>query len=909
MKTAELGTAPERDSRNEAFCPDSGLGDLELSDLIDASSVQSLLEDFYKFSRIPMGIIDLNGKVLVEVGWQSICLDFHRKNLKTSIHCRESDTHLSAGIPAGEIKVYKCRNNLWDAATPIIIGGRHMGNIFAGQFFFDDEEVDVDLFRAQAKRYGFDEEEYLAALAAVPRVSREAVRSGMEFCMKFSKLLSQSSYNNLHLSRSLEERDSLIGELQSAQERLRESRRMLAAELDAAHHLSRLGTRMIEADDIEALYEKILDTAVAVMHADYASLQSFHPEDGGRLRLLGSRGFNHQATEFWQWVSPDSQSTCGMALHSGRRVHVADVRTCPVMAGSEDQKTYLQTGIRAVQTTPLLSRSGTLLGMLSTHWREAHEPTANQLRALDLVARQAADLIDRRQAEDALRARESFYRQTLESIPGMVFTTRPDGFCDYQSRQWESYTGIPVSDHIGDGWNDLLHPEDRPRAYAAWRKAVDGGAPYDLEYRVRRHDGEYEWFKVIGRPIHDEEGRIARWFGVAANIHELKQTEEKLTAAKAVAEEASRAKSEFLANMSHEIRTPMTVFLAAVENLLRMDEDPERLKLLAMADRSARRLRSLIDDILDFSRIEARRMDLEEEPLDLRATIGDALEMFSLHARGKGLRLTAAVAPEAPRTVIGDPGKLGQVLINLIGNAVKFTHKGEIRVSAQPRGAGVEFSVADTGIGIPEEKRHLLFKSFSQVDSSFSRDYGGTGLGLAISKGLVELMGGDICVRSRDGGGSVFSFTLPLKLSHPHRPPAAADSDQDGNPAEKPAVRILLAEDDSLIREMLCSMLERRGWQVSTAETGVKALESWTEGDFDLILMDLQMPEMNGLEVTREIRLREGDGNSRTSIVGLTAHARGEILKECLGSGMDRVLTKPVSMKDLFSAIEGSLSP
>jgi CheY-like chemotaxis protein len=351
----------------------------------------------------------------------------------------------------------------------------------------------------------------------------------------------------------------------------------------------------------------------------------------------------------------------------------------------------------------------------------------------------------------------------------------------------------------------------------------------------------------------------------------------------------------------------MTVFMAAVEHLLQIDRSPERRHLLGMAEQSAQRLRSLIDDILDFSRIEARRVDLIEEAFDLRSCVREAIDLFVLPARAKNLRLDLQVATEIPQQVFGDPDRLGQVLVNLIGNAVKFTQEGKIRVEVQPHGEFLEFAVADTGIGIPEEKRDRLFQSFSQLDSSFTRKFGGTGLGLAISKGLVELMGGQIEVQSREGQGSIFTFTIPLRLAVKQRT-AAKETASAHNGQKNAAARILLAEDEPMIRDMIMMILAQRGWQAQIAGSGREALEKWAQEGFDLILMDLQMPEMDGLEATRTIRSREATaGNRRTTIIGLTAHTRREVREECLAAGMNQVLTKPVQIKDLLLAVETSL--
>jgi CheY-like chemotaxis protein len=281
--------------------------------------------------------------------------------------------------------------------------------------------------------------------------------------------------------------------------------------------------------------------------------------------------------------------------------------------------------------------------------------------------------------------------------------------------------------------------------------------------------------------------------------------------------------------------------------------------------------------------------------------------MFALSAQKKNLRLKSDVGPDVPPIVVGDPHKLGQVLTNLVGNAVKFTDQGEVRVTVQLRGGLLECAVADTGIGIPEEKRHLLFQSFSQVDASFHRRYGGSGLGLAISKGLVELMGGRIEVRSRKGGGSIFTFTLPLKTTD-NRSLLPQEALQEATGEASPVARILLAEDEPMIRELITLLLARRGWHVETAESGRCAIEKWEKGKFDIVFMDLQMPEIDGLEATKAIREREAAEVGRTCIIGLTGHAQRELRDECLKAGMDEVLTKPVQMNDLYSAVESCLS-
>jgi len=485
------------------------------------------------------------------------------------------------------------------------------------------------------------------------------------------------------------------------------------------------------------------------------------------------------------------------------------------------------------------------------------------------------------------------------------------------NRAAEKIFGYSAEEAIGAHASFILPDAEQGQTGKSLPELFRNTGGKSATHRNITKDGEIiecDWYNTT---LVNKSGTVIGVASLAQDITErleaeaqIRETMERLQVARGEAEQASRAKSEFLANMSHEIRTPMTVFMGAIEHLLQIDTDPDRHRLLEMAEKSARRLRALIDDILDLSRIEAQGVKIEEREFEIRGCVRSAVDLFAISASEKNLRLQANVAPDVPERVFGDPDRLGQVLINLVGNAIKFTAEGEIRVSVEARGGPLKFAVADTGIGIPEDKQHLLFQKFSQTDSSFHRRYGGSGLGLAISKGLVELMGGEIGVQSRRGEGSVFTFTLPLKpaagkqIAEPQ-----AETPPELHARKNPSVRILLAEDDPLVQETVKMILARGGWEAQTAQTGKEALERYEKGGFDLILMDLQMPEMDGIEATREIRQREAEeGEMRTSIIGLTAHARPEIREKCLNSGMDDVLIKPVQMKDLFAAIDRCFS-
>ncbi len=659
------------------------------------------------------------------------------------------------------------------------------------------------------------------------------------------------------------------------------------------------------------------------------------------------------------------------------------------------------------------------------------------------------DLTERKIAEEELAQERRLLQTLMNHLPDNIyFKDRESRFLCINAAMAQRFGLASPSDATGKTDFDYFRREHAGQALRDEQQVIATGRPIiGVEEKETWSDGHVTWASTTKMPLRDPQGRIVGTFGVSRDVTERKQAQADLQKAKEAAEAANRAKSEFLANMSHEIRTPMNGILGMTELALDTNLTHEQREYLDLVKASAESLLGIINDILDFSKIEARKLHLDTVDFALRPHLDDVMRALALRAQQKGLELACRVAPAAPESLRGDPGRLRQVLVNLVGNAIKFTARGEVVLEVEPetrteKSICLHFCVRDTGIGIPKNEQQNIFEAFTQVDHSTTRKYGGTGLGLTISAQLAAIMGGRLWVESDAGQGSAFHFTAqfglcgagappppPAQPTHLHGLPVLVVDDNAtnrrileevlsnwrmrprtvesgsaalavletaaaaGEPYElvlldchmpemdgftlagriqtdpalsgatvlmltsagqpedvercrqlgvrayltKPvrqselletilatlggsplhtrlaaggehmgvegALHILVAEDNSVNQKLALALLKKQGHTVEIAKTGREAVEVLERQAFDVVLMDVQMPEMDGMEATAEIRRRERQKDGRVPIIAMTAHAMKGDRERCLEVGMDGYVSKPIQTHELFSAI------
>lgn len=523
------------------------------------------------------------------------------------------------------------------------------------------------------------------------------------------------------------------------------------------------------------------------------------------------------------------------------------------------------------------------------------------------------DITDRKLTEDLLQERTSKLKDIIATSTEWIWEMEVDGHHTYSNKALGAILGYALEEFVGREFSEFLHEDDLAEVAAVLpRHIAEKSGWRGWVLRWKHKDGSYRFLESNATPVLDAAGEVVGFRGADRDVTQRMFYEQELENARNAAESNNRAKDEFLANMSHELRTPITGILGFSELLKRTALDEKQRNYLGMIASSTEILRALVNDLLDIAKIEAGKMSLECEEFSLRKLLDDIVSGQYPVAKGKGLTLESQIQGIVPDQLKGDPLRLKQILLNLVVNAVKFTERGGVSLSViieetLPSAVMLRFEVADTGVGINRTDLDKIFHPFSQVDSSSSRKFGGAGLGLAICSSLTTMMDGELSVESREGGGSTFYVRLPFETGVLEN--GAVDSPVKNRSVgpDEVAVRILLVDDHKVSQKFFAELLQLYGHQVDLAENGAEALTKMQEHAYDLVLMDLQMPTMDGLEAVSKIRALEQTTGHHVPIIALTAHAMERNRAEALTKGFDGYATKPLKIDELFAEIKRCL--
>ena len=555
-----------------------------------------------------------------------------------------------------------------------------------------------------------------------------------------------------------------------------------------------------------------------------------------------------------------------------------------------------------------IEMGGEVVAVVSVYSGDERPRDDGSLETMTAISAQLGNTLQRMRVEATLRETEAQYRQLVESSTDVAWRIDTSGRITFINNASERVLGMTPEQLRGRAFTAISDPASVDRDRTALAHLLSGDELWGYETVARNATGGKVHLKLSARPQRDEAGRITGAQGILHDISLEVSTRDALRVARETAEQADAAKSAFLANMSHEIRTPMTGILGTADLILDSDLTPDQRRSVELIVASGETLLTIINDILDLSKIEAGQLELEDIRLNLHEVLRDTVSLMNSGARNKGIELTLDLRGDVPRSVRGDPTRLKQVLNNLVSNAIKFTTRGGVTVSAEVVSrdreiVAVRFAVRDTGIGIAPEAAGRIFEPFRQADASTTRNYGGTGLGLSISRRLVEMMGGTLEVDSLPDIGSEFHFTIGFVVAQ-----ATGEIPAVKLPSTKQrALRVLIAEDNPVNQEVAGTMLRRRGHHVDVVNNGREAVEAVARELYDVVLMDLQMPILDGLGATSEIRAAEK--GKRVPIIALTANAAGGEREKVIAAGMDDYVPKPFRAGDLIDAVEGIVKP
>jgi PAS domain S-box-containing protein len=641
---------------------------------------------------------------------------------------------------------------------------------------------------------------------------------------------------------------------------------------------------LVDADAIVLTAATVLGRHLGVNRCAYAAIR----DEAGVVNVVGNY-VDGVPDITGRYVMQDFGAEFVRRMRAGESWIVGNIETDPRVVD-------VRAGYRTIQarssiSVPLL-KDGRFVACMAVHDVAPRAWTESDVALVEGVASRCWESIERSRITRELQASEARFRTITNAMPQIVWTTSADGIVEYWNQRMYEFVGIPEDSHDGAAWAELVHPDDRAAAGAAWAAAVATGNAYEITYRIRHHSGDWRWTLARALPVRDEAGRILKWLGTNTDIDAQKRSEQAL-------QEANRRKDEFLAMLSHELRNPLAPISAAAELLLAGGGDPERTQRAgAIIRRQARHLSSLVDDLLDAARVTQGLVTLDTARLDMHQVVADAAEQVRpLVAERRHMLALQLAAP--PICVNGDHKRLVQVLVNLLGNAAKYTPEGgRIEVGMEADGQEVVLSVRDNGIGMSDELVRSAFDLFHQGERTKDRTQGGLGIGLALVKSLVERHGGRVAAAS---GGPGRGSTITVRLPRVQDEDAVPEAGTEASPAGSRARRILVVDDNVDAAQMVAMLLEVLGHEVVVEYDPLQALASAREHGFDAFILDIGLPGMDGLELARQIRALPGQRGAL--FIALTGYSQEQDRQASQAAGFHHHFVKPADIDALSRAL------
>lgn len=878
----------EQKSLHNEQIKDSTEGGL-LSEVMDCVAFQELMEDFYDLTGYGIALIDIKGNILVKTGWQRICEDFHRRSEDCKQKCLESDTELSNDVRLGEFRLYQCKNHLWDVSTPVFVQDKHVANLFFGQFLFEDEVPDVEVFKAQAQEYGFDEADYLDALKKVPRYSRETIASIMSFYSKLADLISNLNNNKQLLEESLKERDQMLNSL----------------------NLHSLVLNQIS----DGVTVTDLEGNITYINAAVSTQTGYTREElvGKHLSMFGEDPATGSTQAEMLKETMEKGQFRGVVVNNGKDGKTRQMELHTSIIHDLQGKaialcgTSIDISERVENMQRLFFQRKADMIMLDFSSRMFNSRAEDLVEIIDESLGKIGNLMD--------LDRIHVYRyDDNQLLMNNIYEWCKEGI----SSQKEMLQGIPLS--FNPNWIKAMQEEDVLKISRidqlpdTWRIEKETLALQDIISVLAaplKNKGEFKGFLGFfsvnrERNWTDVETTVMKMTAnlVSASLGRL-EYERSLIREKEKAEHSNRVKSTFLAIANHELRTPLNHILGYSQLLEADPSSPDVAEYVSQIKNSGTNLLKVIQDIFDLAVSEQSQILAQPVLFNLQTHFENNQKNLRdiLNASGKQNNIHLLFKPDNSRgqaMIFADSSKINMVLNNLFKNAVKFSDEGQIEFGYNflPNDK-IRYYLKDTGIGVSQQKQKIIFDLFAQVENVNTRKFGGMGIGLPISKKLAEILGGRLYLESRIGEGSTFFLEIPV-IIHAKKQ-AGQETRSRLDELDLNGKHILVVDDENSILMLFKHYLRQSGVSLHLARNGEDALDSLSLlPTGSVVLMDLQMPVMDGYESMRQIKGQRND----LYVMALSGHITEAEAPALKRGGFDAVIPKPVSKKRLFDVLK-----